>query len=173
MLKKEKPKIVESLAKKLQEAKSLSFIDFTGMDMKSQQSLKRELKAIKGTFLIAKNTLLKLASISAKLPKELTSNDVFKGQTAVVLGSTDPVAPIQAIGKFSKDTNIPQFKAGVVGGVFQDKQSLLVISKLPSKEVLVGQTVGSIASPMYALISNLQGTIQELLGTLSAKVTVG
>lgn len=170
MLKSDKPKIVEELAAKLKEAKSVNFIDFTGMDIKSQQGLKRELKASSATMLVAKNTLLKLASKAAKLPSEVLEDSILKGQTAVILASDDPVAPIQVIGKFSKVTNTPQFKAGVVEGIFQNKDGLIAISKLPSKEILAGQTVGNIASPMYMLISNLQGTIQELMGTLSAKV---
>jgi ribosomal protein L10 len=63
-----------------------------------------------------------------------------------------------------------KFKAGIINGVFQDKDSMLAISKLPSKDTLVGQTIGSIASPMYTLISNLQANIQELIGILTAKV---
>src|SRR5258708_1022162 len=170
MLKSDKPKIVAEVQEKLQSAKCVNFIDFTGMDIKSQQALKRELKAADSVMLVAKNTLLKLASKAAKLPSEVLEDAILRGQTAVILASNDPVAPIQVIGKFSKLTNTPQFKAGVIEGIFQNKDGLIAISKLPSKEVLVGQTVGNIASPMYMLISNLEGTIQELIGTISAKV---
>ena len=103
------------------------------------------------------------------MPKAATEDTILSGQTAVVLASEDPVAPIQTIGKFSKENEALKFKAGILDGNFQDKTNMIAISNLPSKEVLVGQTVGAIAGPMYALISNLQANVQELLGTLMAK----
>src|SRR5260221_781749 len=105
---------------------------------------------------VAKNTLIKRAMDEAKLPKELTDKAILSGQTAVVIGNDDAVAPIQTIGKFASENEFLKFKAGILEGLFQDKTAMIAISKLPSKEELNGQVVVSIAGPMYELISNLQ-----------------
>src|SRR5258708_29273748 len=97
MLKSDKPKIVAELQEKLQSAKSINFIDFTGMDIKAQQALKRELKGADSVMLVAKNTLLKLASKAAKLPSEVLEDALLKSQTAVILSSNDPIDPIQVL----------------------------------------------------------------------------
>lgn len=165
-----KEKEVEKLSKDLQEAKSVSLVDFSGMNIGAQQDLKKKLKEAKAKMLVAKNTLIKIALTKANLPKEATEGAILEGQTAVVLATEDSVSPIQIIGKAASESEFVKFKAGVLDGVFQDKDSMIAISKLPSKEILVGQTVGNIASPMYMLISNLQASVQELIGTLTAKV---
>lgn len=171
MKKIEKKQVIDRLSKDFKEAKSISLVDFAGMNIVSQQDLKKKLKEAKAKMIVAKNTLIKLALAEAKMPKEAQEDSILSGQTAVILGQDDPVSPIQIVGKAASESENLKFKAGVLEGAFQDKDSLLAISKLPSKEVLVGQTVGNIAGPMYALISNLEATIQELLGTLSAKVS--
>ncbi len=166
----QKSSLVEKLVKDFKDAKSISLIDFAGMNIVSQQDLKKKLKESKAKMIVAKNTLIKLALNEAKLPEEATKTEILSGQTAVIIGNDDPVSPIQIVGKAALESNVIKFKGGILDGDFQDKDSMLAISKLPSKEILVGQTVGNIASPMYALISNLQASVQELLGTLMAKV---
>lgn len=165
----EKSDIISRLAKNFKEAKSVSLVDFTGLNIVSQQDLKKRLKEAGGRMVVAKNTFIKRAADEAKLPKEISEDSILSGQTAVVMGIEDPVSPIQTIGKFAKENEALKFKAGVLDGLFQSKDSMIEISKLPSKEALNGQVVGSIAGPMYALISNLQANVQELIGTLMAK----
>ena len=170
MKKQDKSVLIEKLSKNFKEAKSLTLVDFTGLNIKAQQDLKKKLKEASAKMIVAKNTLIKIAATKAQLPKEISEAAILSGQTAVVMGSEDPVSPIQTIGKFSIENESLKFKAGLLEGLFQNRESLVAISKLPSKEVLNGQVVGSIAGPMYALISNLQANIQELLGILSVKV---
>src|SRR5260221_187988 len=170
MNKQSKSVVIDKLTKSFSEAKSVTLVDFTGMNISSQNDLKKRLKEASSRFIVAKNTFIRIAAENAKLPKEIGLDTLLSGQTAVILSDTDPVAPIQTAGRFASENEFLKFKAGVLEGAYQDKESLIVISKLPSKEVLVGQTVGAIAGPMYALISNLEATIQELFGTLSAKV---
>jgi len=162
--------VVGNLSKSLKDAKSVALVDFNGLDIKSQQDLKKRLKEAASDIIVAKNTLIKISADEAKLPKEITDKAILSGQTAVVIGNDDPVSPIQILGKFASENQFLKFKAGVLDGMFQNKEAMVLISKLPSKDVLVGQTVGAIAGPMYALISNLQASVQELIGTLSAKV---
>lgn len=170
MKKQDKKSLVERLSKSLREAKSVTLVDFTGMNINTQQDLKKKLKEAASKMLVAKNTLIKIAADEAKLPKEITDEAILSGQTAIVTSSDDPVSPIQTLGKFAKENTSLKFKAGVLDGIFQNKESLLAISALPSKEVLVGQTVGSVAGPMYALISNLENKVQEFMAIINAKV---
>lgn len=169
MKKQEKTQVIDKLTKSFSDASSISLIDYTGMNIVAQQDLKKKLKVTKAKMIVAKNTLIRLALTNAKLPKETTEDSILSGQTAVVLGAEDPVAPIQIIGKAAKESEFVKFKAGIMDGVYQDKESMIAISKLPSKEILVGQTVGAIAGPMYTLISNLENKVQELFYILGAR----
>jgi large subunit ribosomal protein L10 len=85
----------------------------------------------------------------------------------------DAVAPIQVLGKFVKENQVPQFKVGIIEGAFQNKEALLKISTLPTKEVLYSQVVGSLMSPMYGLVGTLNGNMQKLLYILKGVSTRG
>ncbi|MBP7118796.1 50S ribosomal protein L10 [Candidatus Woesebacteria bacterium] len=169
-IKSHKVEIVSSLSKKMGEAKSLVFVEYGGMTMKGQQALKAALKAASADVIVAKNTYLRVAGKAANLPEELLTDSVLSNQTALVWGTEDAVAPIQALGKFMKDSELPKWKAGVVEGVYQDVAGLTKISKLPTKEVLYAQVVGAVAAPMYGIVGTLQGNLQKLVYLLKAKV---
>jgi|SRR3972149_10422109 len=169
MKKQEKSFFVENLSKELKGAKSAIFVDFAGMGVKLQEDLKKKLKQAGSRMFVAKNTLLKRAGKAASLPEEVLTDTVLKGQTAVIVAEEDPISPLQTLGKFLDISAVPQIKAGIVEGVFQDKNALLTLSKLPSKEVLVAQTIGTIASPLYGLVNTLEAKMQELMYILNTK----
>ncbi len=169
MKKQEKSVFVKKLTAKLKSAKSISLVDFAGMGVKSQQELKKKLKEAKGGMFVAKNTLIRIAGKEANLPEELLGDTILKGQTAVVVGDEDPISPIQILGKFLETNDTAKMKAGVVEGQFQNKEGLIALSKLPSKEILVGQALGAIAGPMYSLINTLEAKMREIIVILNTK----
>src|SRR3989344_5474796 len=162
---------VEKVTNALKEAKSVVFVDYSGMNVKLQENLRDKLRETGGSVAIVKNTLIKIAAEAAKLPEESLDDTVLSGQTALIMSSSDAVAPIQVLGKFIKTTEFPKIKAGVVEGIFQNADGIIKITKLPSKEVLTAQVVGAIASPMYGLVGTLQGNLNKLVWLLKAKAT--
>ncbi len=163
MKKAEKIFFVENLTQELKSSSCCVLIDYTGLSVKMQQDLKKRLKTCSAQLLIVKNTLFKLAGKSAQLPDETLSDTVLSGQTALIITEMDSIAPLQILSKFAKENEIPNFKVGIVDGKFQDKASLIKLSQLPSKDVLYGQLVGSVAAPMYGIVATLQGNIQKLV----------
>ena len=164
-----KTSAVESLTTSMKSAKSVIFVDYTGMDMKTQQGLMKKLKDVSGRMFVAKNTLIKIAGKNAGLPEEALNDQVLSGQTALIFANEDPVSPLQLLGKFMAESEKPKWKAGVVEGSFQDAPALSRISKLPGKDQLVAQVIGGIASPLYGLVQTLNGNIQKLVYVLDAR----
>ena len=169
MLKEDKKKLVIDLTPKFKSATSLVFVDFAGLSVSLQQKLKLELKSVGAGMTVIKNTLIKRAGSEAGVPQEILTDEVLSGQTALILTEGDSVAPIQVLGKFVKENQVPQFKVGIIDGAFQNKESLVKISTLPTKEVLYTQVVGSLMSPMYGLVGTLNGNMQKLLFILNEK----
>jgi len=159
-VKKEK---VDSLAKAFTAAESVTFVDYAGMGVKLQEELKKRLREASGEMVVAKNTLIKLAGKEAGLDEAALTDEVLAGQTAMITAGEDAVAPIQVLGKFIKEFEMPKLKAGVVEGKFQNSEALLMISKLPGREVLNAQVLGAIMAPMYSLVGTLQGNLQKLV----------
>ena len=119
--------------------------------------------------IVVKNTLIKKAGGLAKIDEKALSDEILSGQTALVVSSTDPVAPIAILGKFIKENKVPEFKVGVVDGNFRDAVSLQKLSTLPGKDELLGQVLGTLMSPMSGLVATLNGNTQKLLYILDQK----
>ena len=158
MKKAEKVLFVDNLTAELSSKKNFVLINYTGLTVKSQQELKKRLKEVGAKMLVVKNTLLKRASETAKLDKEILTDEILSGQTALVISEGDPISFIQVIGKFTKEFSVPQMKVGIIDGLFQNSLFLSQISILPSKDVLLSQLLGV-----------LSGNLQKLVYVLSQK----
>ncbi len=175
MKKAEKVTFIDGLSQDLQGAKSVVLVNYSGLSVKSQQELKSRLKEVGGRMIVVKNTLLKLAGEKAGINKDTLTDTVLSGQTALVLADSDPVAPIQVLGKFSKEfvstagEATPKFKVGIVDGGFYDEASLTKLSSLPGRDALLGQLLGSLISPMYGLVGTLQNPLQKLVYVIDQK----
>ncbi len=169
MKKAEKILFVDNLTAELKSAKSLVLINYTGLSVASQHELKKRLKEVGAKMLVVKNTLLKRASETAKIDKEVLTDEVLSGQTALVISSGDPISFIQVLGKFTKEFSVPQMKVGVVDGLFQDGETLLKLSALPGRDALLGQLLGVLMSSSYGLVGTLNGNLQKLVYILKQK----
>lgn len=168
MIKSDKIKLVEELTEDLKDAKAVVVVDFMGLTVKNQQALKKDLREVGATLSVVKNTLFRIAAANTKQPKEI-ADTVLDGPSAIVITKGDPIAPLQVLAKFAKTAELPKFKVGVVEGTFHDTAGLTKLSTLPSREILLGQAVGTIGAPLYGIVSTLQGNIQKLLYILKAK----
>lgn len=173
MNKQNKKDLVVKLTPRLKSASSIVFVNYTGLSVGLQQKLKLQLKAIGSDMTVVKNTLIKIAGKEAGLNEDILTDEVLSGQTALILTEGDAVAPIQILGKFVKENQVPQFKVGIIEGAFQNKEALVKISTLPTKDILFSQVVGSLISPMYGLVGTLNGNMQKLVYVLKEVSTRG
>ena len=169
----EKSIFVKNLTEELKGASSVVLVDYSGLNVKAQQDLKKKLRDVNAKMIVVKNTLFKLAGESAKMPKETLTDTVLTGPIALIVTEDDPIAPLSVLGKFAQEHELPQLKVGIVEGNFQDTETLVLLSKLPSKETLVTQAVGVIGAPVYGLLTVLNGNMQKLLSVLNQARAAG
>lgn len=169
MKKQEKSFFVKNLAQELKEAKGAFLVNYSGLSVINQQELKRRLREAGARMIVVKNTLLALAGKKAKIPKETLTDTILTGQTALVVAEDDPLAPLSVLAEFAKEFETPQLKVGIVEGLFQDKEALVALSKVPSKDALWGQVLGALMSFTYGLTATLEANSQQLLFILNEK----
>lgn len=169
MKKAEKQFFVENLTEELKDAKAVVLVNFAGLSVKSQQDLKSRLTEKDCKMIVVKNTLLKRAGEAAKINPEVLSDSVLTGQTALVISNSDPLTPIQILGKFVKEFEVPQFKVGIVEGAFQDKASLETLANLPGKDVLLSQLLRALMAPLYQATTTLSSNLEQLVYVLDQK----
>ncbi|MDP2671095.1 MAG: 50S ribosomal protein L10 [bacterium] len=154
---------VASLVEKMNQAQALLLTDFRGLSVAGATELKGKLKADKAEMLVAKNTLLSIAA--KKAGYEVPAQDLT-GPTAAIFAYEDQVSPIKALATFIKGTEIPKIKIGFLNKEAYSKEKIMELAKLPSKEVLLGQVVGGISSPLYGVVRVLNANLRNLVYTL-------
>jgi len=173
MVKSEKVIFVDNLKAELKDAKSVILVNYSGLAVKPQQELKSRLVEVGGKMIVVKNTLLARAADSAGFNSKDLGREILSGQTALIVATDDPVAPIQIVGKFAREfvsaagESVPKFKVGVVEGSFQDQESLFKLATLPGRDALLGQFLGVLMGVEYGLMGTLNGNLQKLVYVLN------
>jgi large subunit ribosomal protein L10 len=163
MKKVEKPMFVDNLRAELESSTCVVLVDYAGLTVKMQQDLKAKLSEVGAGMSVVKNTLLKIAATNANFSKEFLSDELLSGPTALIITEGDPIAPLQILSGFAKNYDIPQFKVGMIEGKTQDRQSLLRLSSLPSKDVLSAMAIGAISAPLYGIVGVLNANMGKLV----------
>lgn len=161
----EKTAIVSELNDSFNRAKFTVVTDYCGLTVSELQELRIQLRSCDSEIRIAKNTLLKRA-VSDTASDVLV--DEFTGTTAVVMAYDDPVGPAKALSNFAKEHEKLQIRAAVLEGDKISSDELLALSKLPSKEVLLGQFLSVLNSVPTGLVQVLSGVPRTFLYGLQA-----
>lgn len=170
MPKAEKLELVAKFKEYMDSANAVVLSDYSGLTVDQMNKLRKSLREKEVRYLIAKNTLLKIAAESSGGGLEQLA-DYWNGPTAVAFTDGDPSAGAKTLFEFAKSTKKlgkPEFKAGVVDGVFYDKSQLERLAKLPGRDEMLAMVVGVITSPLSSLVGTLDGIIREFIMTVDA-----
>lgn len=145
---------VEQLTELLKGSVSGVIVDYKGITVDEDTQLRKELREAGVKYFVEKNTMLKRAFNNIGIEG---FDEVLNGTTAIALSADDQTAPARILGKFAeKDENKFNLKAGFVEGVVYDAAGVQKLSKIPSKDVLLAQLVGSLQGPIQKLAATLQ-----------------
>ena len=154
----QKQQLVAELAEKMKNAKSGVIVDYCGITVEKDTALRAELRKAGVDYTVVKNTYIKkaadIAGISGFEP-------YLQGMTAFALSTEDPLAPAKVLCKFAENNENFKVKVGMMDGAFMTAEEVTALSKIPSKEVLIGKVLGSIQGPLYGLAYVLQAKIDK------------
>lgn len=154
-----KKDIVTSLTSELKDAKSIVLADYRGMTVHQLEDLRKALRQVNAKFIVAKNTLLKISL--GEMGEKLA--EYFKEPTAILISKGDEVAPLKELAKVFKNIQKPAVKAAILGQEILTANDVDRLSKLPTREVLIGQLLGNLNSPISGLVYALNGNLQKLV----------
>jgi large subunit ribosomal protein L10 len=157
---------VNNLKEKLQKAKSITFIDYQGLDVNKINDFRQKMTDEEAESVVEKNTLLKLAMEEEGIEtNELEAH--LKGPTAAIFSYNDPVAYFKPLYDFIEEFELPKVKFALIDGAYTISEKVEQISKLPSKEELLAKIVGGMKSPITGIVNVLGGTKRNLVTVLS------
>jgi len=151
---------IAEIASHIDESEAIFAVDYRGISVAQVAELRSKLREADATFKVVKNSLTERAAdqVGAEALK-----DFLSGPTALTFVRGDIAVAAKAIADYARATQMLPFKGGLMDGAPLDVEQMRSLSRLPSREVLYGQLVGVVASP----ISGLVRTLGALLGGLA------
>ena len=162
-----KYELVDALKEKLSKTKAVFVGEYRGMTVAQSTALRKKVREAGGELKISKNTLFKIAMKEVGL-NELPE-DIMKGPNIFALCYDDPVAVAKVLKEYANDKTQKAFI--LKGGLLETQQlnlaQLMALADLPSKEVMRGQVVRTIAAPLSGLVNVLSGTMRNFVTCLA------
>lgn len=151
---------VKELSELLESSAAGVIVDYKGITVEEDTALRRTLREAGVKYFVEKNTMLRFAVKNAGLDG-LT--DVLEGTTAIAVSEHDETAAARILGEFAEKAGDAKFdlKAGFIGKEIYDKAGVEALSKIPSKDVLLAQLVGSLQGPLQKLAATLQAVADK------------
>jgi large subunit ribosomal protein L10 len=169
----QKAAVVDRIAGQLESADAVFAIDYRGLSVKQAVDLRSSLKDAEATFQVAKNTLTERAAEKAGADP---IKPLLEGPTALTFVHGDVAVAAKALATFRRQNGVLEFKGGQLGGEALTIDQIESIAKLPARDVLYGQFVGVVASPITGLVRGLNALISGLaiqLGAIAEQGLVG
>ena len=157
---------VDLLRGKLEKAVAVFVGEYRGMTVGQSTKLRAMVRQAGGELKIAKNTLFAIAMKEAGM--EALPEPMTVGPNIYALCYGDPVAIAKILRDYAADKTQKAFilKGGLLGKVVMNAAQVQALADLPSKDVLVGQVVRTIAAPLAGLVTVLSGTIRGFVTCL-------
>ena len=165
MRRERKLELSEKLAEQLQDAVAIIVADYTGLTVKEMEDVRNSVKEIGATFNVIKNSVVAKAVDGSQWE---SLKEHLKGTNAYALSFDDPAALAKVLVAKAKDYKKLKVKVGSLDGSIVDAQQIEALSKLPPKEVLVAQLLGTMKAPVTGFVNVLAGNIRQLMYALKA-----
>ena len=169
----QKAAVVDQVAADLEAAGAVFAVDYRGMSVTQAAELRGRLNDADASLRVVKNTLTERAADRA-------GNEHLKallaGPTALTFVNGDVAVAAKVIADFRRANDLPQFKGGSMNGDALSADQIDSIARLPARDVLYGQFVGVLASPVTGLVRGLNALISGLaiqLGAIAEQGLVG
>ncbi len=173
MNREQKAAAVAEIAAQIDQSHAIFAVDYRGISVPQVAELRARLREGDATFKVVKNSLTeRAADQSGAEPLK----PLLTGPTALTFVRGDAATAAKAIADYGRASQLLPFKGGLMDGAVLDADQMRALSRLPARDVLYGQLVGVVASPVTGLVrtlSALLGGLAVALGQVREKMQSG
>ena len=155
MKKELKKQIVDELSNEFTKEVSVFYADFKGQSVKDLEKLRKAVKEAEGKAKIVKNTLAKIAFANNGIEAEFEENNIF-------IWGEDQITLAKIVTKHAKDyKDTFKIKGAVIEGEVKDATYVEEVSKLPTKDELLGMVAFMMKAPIAKFAWGLNKLIEK------------
>ena len=160
-----KVQLVQDIKEKIQNAKSVVLVKFSGLTVAEDTELRREFRKNNVEYKVLKNTLIKRAFNDLGVTD---FDDDLNGPTSVAFGADETAASkviVEAAKKYQDKVSV---KSAYVDGGKVDVKGVQELAAMPSKEELIAKMLGSMQAPIANFVGVLSAMPRGLVVALNA-----
>jgi len=162
----QKEQQVVEIKERLDKSCMVILTEYQGMKVKSLNGLRRKLKKEAASeYKVYKNTLIKRA-LEESNPL-LEDNKNLKGPNGIVFSYEDPAATAKALYEVAKEDKSLKIKIGVMDNKILSPAELETLSKLPSRDELLGQVAATMQAPISGFVKVCAGVIRGFVNCVN------
>lgn len=165
MTRSEKAVVIDSIRQHADSASLAALTDFKGMTVEELTDLRVSLRKAGGQYHVVKNTLARIALDGGK---HAVIKDQFHDNCGVALALDDPVQVAKALSEFAKRSKLFKLRCASLDGKELGPEQIEALAKLPGREQLLGQLLGTMNAVPTNMVSLFANMIRGLLYALKA-----
>lgn len=159
-----KEKTVEQLRGVASDASIIVIAKNSGVTVKQANQLRRAMKQANSSYLVAKNTLVKIAFQDSKFAPLA---DLLSGPVSLSY-SDDPVATAKVLHSFCKENDKLQICGAMMGEKVLSLNEVEMLASLPSLDELRAKIIGLISAPATKVVRTIKEPSTKLARVLQA-----
>jgi large subunit ribosomal protein L10 len=161
----QKAAVIDEIAEQIGEAEAIFAVDYRGITVSQVAELRTRLRDADARFRVVKNSLSERAADKAGVSD---LKPMLAGPTALTLVRGDAAVAAKALNDLARQLNVLEFKGGLLNGEVLSAEDVRSIARLPAREVLYAQLVGTVAAPLTGLVRGLNALITGIAIQLKA-----
>ena len=155
----QKAAVVDEIVQQLRASEAVFAIDFRGLSVAQAADLRTKLREQNTKFQVVKNSLSERAADEAGVD---ALKPLLVGPTALAFVQGDAALVAKTLSDTARSLRLLEFKGGLMNGTALSAEDVTAIARLPAREVLHAQLVGTIAAPITGLVRGLNALIAGL-----------
>jgi large subunit ribosomal protein L10 len=163
----DKATAISDISARFSKAKAAFLVDFKGMTVEQVTDLRKKMHATKADMKVVRNTLA-LRALDDHPESKSALAESLVGNNAFIFVNEDPSASAKELTEYGKGVEQLVIKSGVMEGKVLGPDMIEYLAKLPSKEVLRAQLLGTLASPMTTFVRLLNTPSSKFVQLLAA-----
>ncbi|MBD3362437.1 50S ribosomal protein L10 [Candidatus Dojkabacteria bacterium] len=161
----QKKQLVNEYVEKLKHSKAFFVLEQNALTANQAVEIKKSLFDLDSSFNVIKNSLFKLALSEFSIEED----DIEQNPKAVVFSSDKTSESAKVIKNFiDENKDILKFQFGYIEDQKVEAEEILELATLPSYEVMLAQTIGTMNAPINGFVNVLAGTIRNFGNIVNA-----